>query len=243
MKLCALSVLVLLGCTRGPVTPAPSNADSPKSSPVVSVAQPTPEKKNDAPVKDIAKPHDNPQLIRNNERGIIRGIVRGDKDSADAVVWLKPLHNTTLQSPPIERVRLRVEQDEFRPHVLLAQKGSVLELRTVEPRADFQASGAATFSETIERGMQRTFPLSTPGLIEVRSQLHPQRAPAYLWVLDGVPGVLTGSDGTFRLPPVPPGEFELTLWHAKQSSTRVPLSLKDNEGVEVRWTLTKPSNE
>lgn len=234
---CSILVCLLLGCARGPGTPAPSEAESTKSSPVVSVAQPTTERKNDAPTKDIAKQQENPQVIRTNEKGVLRGIVRRERGIADAVVWLTPVGQTKLPSPPIETVRLSVEQGTYRPPVLLAQKGSVLELRTVDERADFQASGAATFSETIERGTMRTFPLSTPGRIEVRSQLHPQCAPASIWVLDGVPGVRTGSDGRFQFPPVSPGDYELMLGYEKQPPVRVRITLGTHEGVEVRWTL------
>ena len=247
MKFWPLFVLLcfIIGCSRAPVNPAPADVDKSKPPPaVIPVAQPTPEKKNDTPVKDIAKPRENPEIVRNNERGIIRGIVRREDGAnsgiAGAVVWLKPTGKTTLQPPPVETVRLSVEQDEYRPHVLLAQKGGSLELRTVEERSDFQASGAAAFSETIQRGTQRTFPLTTAGLIEVRSQLHPKRSPAYLWVLDGVPGTLTGSDGRFHLPPVSAGEYELVLGHEKQQPARVRLALGANEGAEVRWTLPKP---
>ena len=142
-----LALCLSIGCSRTPMNPTPSDVDKSKPPPaVIPVAQPTPEKKNDTPVKDIAKPRENPEIVRNNERGIIRGIVRREDGAnsgiAGAVVWLKPTGKTTLQPPPVETVRLSVEQDEYRPHVLLAQKGGSLELRTVEERSDFQASGA-----------------------------------------------------------------------------------------------------
>lgn len=234
-----LALCLSIGCARAPVSPPPADTD--KSNPptaVIPVAKPTPEKKTDASVKNIAKPRENPEIVRTNEPGVIRGVVGGER-IANAVVWLKPIDKTTLQAPPVETVRLSVEQGDYRPHVLLAQKGGVLELRTVDERADFQASGAAAFSETIQRGTQRTFPLTTVGLIEVRSQLHPQRNPAYIWVLDGVPGTLTGTDGRFQLPPVSIGEYELVLWHERRHPTTVRLKLSDNEGAEVRWILPK----
>lgn len=190
-------------------------------------------------MKDIAKPRENPEIVRTKERGVIRGVVYGER-VANVVVWLKPIGKTTLQPSPVEMVRLSVEQGDYRPHVLLAQKGSVLELRTVDERADYQASGAATFSDILTRGTQRKYPVSTPGLIEVRSQLHPQRSPAYIWVLDSVPGTLTGTDGRFQLPPVSAGEYELVLWHETQHPTIVRLNLSANEGAEVRWILPKP---
>jgi hypothetical protein len=231
VRMVLLSLCAAFGCSRAPEHPVASDA-APPSPPVVSVAQPLPEKKIDAPVKDIAKARQNPEIIRNNERGIVRG-----EGVANAVVWLKPLGKTTLPAPPTETVGLSVEKGGYRPHLAVAQKGSVLELRTVDERADFQASGAATFSEILQRGMQRTFPLSTAGPIEVRSQLHPDRAPAYVWVLDGVPGTVSDKDGRFRLPPIPAGEYELVLEREKRQAERVRLTLGVNEGAEVRFSF------
>lgn len=243
-----VAMSLMIGCSRAPVSPAPSDSVAPKPSVVVPVAKPIPEKKTEIPVKDIAKPKDNPEILRTNERGILRGIVRRKGGAmpgvAGAVLWVKTAGKTTIPPPPVETVRLSVEQGEYRPHLTLAQKGGAIELRTVDERADFQASGAATFSETIQRGEQRTFPLSSPGLIAVSSQLQPRRLPAYVWVLNGVPGTLTGTDGQFRLPPLSAGEYELVLWHEDGRANamtphraRVRLTLDANDGAEVRWTL------
>jgi hypothetical protein len=241
---------LLIGCSRAPVSPTPAAEGAPNPSAVVSVVKSAPEKKIETPVKDIAQARNNPEILRTNERGILCGIVRQEGRAmpgvAGAVLWVTPANKTTMQPPLVETVCLSVEQGEYRPHVVLAQKGGILELRTVDERADFQASGAATFSETIQRGEQRTFPLASAGLIAVHSQLQPRRLPAYVWVLDGVPRTLTGSDGQFRLPPLSAGEYELVLWHedghANATTPRtahVRLTLGANDGAEVRWTLPK----
>jgi hypothetical protein len=207
---------------------------------------------------------DNPVVLRNKEAGVLRGVVRWEGPEplhatshlridpathgvAGAVIRLHALGKTKLATPPAEPVRLVVDRGEYRPHVVLAQKGSTLELRSIEERADFQASGVAVFSETMQRGESRTFRLASAGLIEVRSQLQPDRTPAYVWVLDGSPGALTATDGQFRLPPVPTGEYELTLWHedwhtderAPPRTARVRIALGEGEGAEVRWTLAE----
>jgi hypothetical protein len=258
-----LLLALLLGCARTTVAPVVSSEQREQSSYLPSAGNlpAAPTKKTDPPLKEIAKPRDNPEIIRTNERGIIRGVVRWEgaapnpatprlqidpatQGIAQTAVWLLSARNTTSQ-PPTEPVRLSVERDEYRPHIVLAQKGSTLELGTVEDRADFQASGAATFSETIQRGDRRTFPLSSPGLIEVRSQLQPKRTPAYIWVLDGAPGTLTAADGQFRLPPVSAGEYDLVLWHegwptneAAPHQAKAHITLGASDGAEVRWTLT-----
>jgi hypothetical protein len=260
----ALLLSISLGCARAPVAsdPQPAVTESPTT-------KQTTEKSKSEPKETLERlpppaQDENPVVIRNKEAGILRGVVRWEgpeplhaaprlridsatRGVAGSVIRLNALGKSKSTSPPAEPVRLVAERGEYRPHVILAQKGSTLELRSVEERADFQASGASAFSETIRRGDSRAFRLSSPGLIEVRSQLQPERVPAYIWVLDGSPGALTGTDGQFRLPPVPPGEYELTLWHedwhadepAPPRTLRVRIALGEGEGAEVRWTLAE----
>lgn len=270
MKPCPALVLLLcllMGCSKTPVSPAPADTDKDKPSAVLSTdkprSMPVTEKKADTLNKDIAKPRENPEIVRTKERGIIHGVVRWEGAEpkpptprlridtathgiAQAAVWLVPADRKMKPVFPATEVQLSAEPGEYRPHILLAQKGSRLELRTTEDRADFQASGAASFSETLQRGRFLSLPLSSPGLIEVRSQLQPQRLPAYIWVLDSVFGTLTEKEGTFRLPQVPAGEYELMLWHEgwrnnapTPQPTRVRLVLGADEGVDVRWRLAE----
>jgi hypothetical protein len=254
---------LLIGCSKTSVSPAPADADKDKPSAILSVAAATSEKKTDTLKKGIAKPRENPEIVRTKERGLIRGVVRWEGTEptpptprlridtathgiAQTAVWLVPADRKRKSIFPATTVQLSAEQGEYRPHILLAQKGSRVELRTTEDRADFQATGAASFSETLQRGRFSSLSLSTPGLIEVRSQLQPQRLPAYIWVLDSVLGTLTEKDGTFRLPQVSAGEYDLMLWHESwrideptPQPVRVRLALGADDGIEVRWTLTK----
>jgi hypothetical protein len=259
----SLLLSLLIGCAKAPVSSVPLDTAKEKprpARPIVAPA-PVPPKKVEAPPAPARR--DNPEIVTNKESGIIRGVVRWEgaqpaKASprlridpvshgiAQAVVQVLPPSKPIAPVAP-EAVRLVIEQGEYRPHIVLAAKGGTIELRTIDERADFQASGAATFSETIQRGERRDFPLSSAGLIEVRSQLKPERTPAYIWVLDGTAGALSGADGQFRLPPMPAGEHELMLWHedwhtseeAAPRTVRVRIKLGPGEGAEVRWTLAE----
>jgi hypothetical protein len=70
--------------------------------------------------------------------------------------------------------------------------------------------------------------------------------PAYLRVLDHRYHAVTGRDGRFELPRVPPGEYEVMLWHeswepdARPVRARVRVKLDAGRGAEVRWTLPRP---
>lgn len=265
----AMLLALSIGCARAPVSTAvpdavPEKSPSPLPAVVKPTSPPTPNNtKQQLPRKEIAVPRANPEVLKNKERGLIRGVVRWEGAEpaqptprlridrathgiAQTAVWLVSANKSVTQ-PPAEPVRLSAEQGAYRPHLVLAPKGGAIELCTTEERADFQASGAATFSETIPGGDRRVFPLSSAGLIEVHSQLQPERLPAFVWVLENGPGTLTAADGRFRLPPVPAGNYELMLWHEDwhpspafaPRTARVRITLGADEGAEVRWTLTE----
>ena len=239
MKPCYGPTVALLfslswGCSRTPVAndPQPAAKDNPTAERAAGKAKPEVQTEQKETLERLPPPgrDENPVVVRTKESGILRGVVRWEGPEplhatprlridpathgiAGTVIRLHALGKTKPAPSPIEPVKLVAERSEYRPHIVLAQKGSTIESRSVEESADFQASGAAAFSETIQRGDSRMFRLSSPGLIEVCSQLQPERAPAYIWVLDDSPAALSATDGQFRLPPVPPGEYELLLWH------------------------------
>jgi hypothetical protein len=252
-----------IGCTKAPVSSVPQDTakEKPRAPRPIAVSPPVPPRKVEASPAPARR--DNPEIIPNKETGVIRGVIRwagavparatprlridpASHGVADTVVRI--VSSSRAITPATETVQLVAEPGAYRPHIVLAPKGGRIELRTIDARADFQASGAATFSETISRGERRDFPLSSAGLIEVRSELQPQRTPAYIWVLDGAPAAVSGTDGQFQLPPVPPGEHELALWHEdwRTSATgsprtaRVRIKLGPGEGAEVRWALAEP---
>jgi uncharacterized protein (DUF2141 family) len=55
--------------------------------------------------------------------------------------------------------------------------------------------------------------MKKPGLIVVRCDVHAWMS-AYVWVVEG-PSAVTGEDGAFVIPNLPPGTYEVTAWHEK----------------------------
>jgi hypothetical protein len=232
------------GCG-GPPAP-PQNIPSPSD-------QSEKETPKDPVVSTSEKPADkpappNPSVAPTKEGGVVRGEVRcGDAPAADAVAWLTPAP-ASLSNPAGDPVTLALRWAAFRPHVAVARQGAVVQLSARDGSADFVTSGAASFSASLRQGETATFPLRNAGLVEVRSELHADWAPAYVHVVDRGIAVVTGSDGVFRLPDLPSGDYELALWHEswvgsdgptppEKRWTRVKLTVKAGEGAEVRWTL------
>jgi hypothetical protein len=162
---------------------------------------------------------------------------------AGVMVWLvKPPADPAGQP---EAAQLRQVRGNFEPHVQVARVGSALRLSTRDDAADFQLQGKANVSRRVQRGKFASVPLARTGLVEVTSETRPWMTPAYVRVLDHRYHAVTGPDGRFALPAVPPGEYEVVLWHeswgpeVKPPRAQVTVKLGARQGAEVRWTLPR----
>jgi hypothetical protein len=178
------------------------------------------------------------------------------KGVANVAVWLLRAPAFPLEGvapAPPEPVRLSQREGNFVPHVLVAQQGAELRLGTTDDEADFQTSGAIAVSVRLNRGQSRPVALPRVGVVEVRSEARPWMTPAFLHVVEHGYHAVTDPDGQFRLPAVPPGEYEVLLWHegwgpgdAKNPGAidavraRVRVNLEPDQGAVVEWLLTNP---
>jgi hypothetical protein len=48
---------------------------------------------------------------------------------------------------------------------------------------------------------------------------------------------VTGEDGTFELPTLPPGEYEITAWHETLGTQTQTITLEDGEPATVDFTF------
>jgi len=110
----------------------------------------------------------------------------------------------------------------FWPHVqLVAPVGAILELsngdsvrRTVRARRWSDNSRDLIFSHTLAtQGRSRSVRLDRDGFVELRSLEEGEAANAWLVVQRHPYYAITDERGRFRLDEVPPGTYELVVWH------------------------------
>jgi hypothetical protein len=126
----------------------------------------------------------------------------------------------------------------------------MLRLTAGDAPADLVSSGAAVFSRSLKAGESADEPLRRAGIVEVRSQLHPEWGTAYVHVFDHGFAAVAGPDGKFTLPAVPAGENEYTLmlWcegggagaAPEKRGFRLP-KLAAGEGAALKWKLDGPA--
>ena len=111
----------------------------------------------------------------------------------------------------------------FVPHVMVAPKGAMMKVRNDDPvlhnshfylvQADSKKKNIINLAlpkQGVEIGKKKI--LRKPGLLSVQCDAH-EFMQGWIWVVENPYAVLTKSDGKFELPDVPPGTYELVVWH------------------------------
>jgi hypothetical protein len=257
----ALLAMTLAGCSRQPNRKDVQLAIAPPSpsSPAKTISGP---ERIPAPTLVTALAPGEPVVIVNNEAGVLSGRIvwEGASDGAalperlridpkepgvaDAVVFLAAPRAADDKPPPELSASLTQRDRVYVPRVQAVPRGTVLALRSADEKASFRASGAADFSCLAARGKEQKRTLKQPGLVEIRSELNPELA-GYIWVFAHPHFAVSDSQGRFSMAQVPPGSYEVELWHegwrrdspAIQKKVRVEIG--PGQGASIRWVLAE----
>lgn len=169
------------------------------------------------------------QVCRHHEGRVVspRLQVDGDGGVAYAVVYLRQIDHgkplATLDAPmtldqlgclyePFVQVMPQkgeltlINSDPLNHNVHARQEG------VRDPFNYAMPNSAWPEKQTIRKRMIR------PGLVSVSCDVH-MWMNAYIWVVQHPYYAVTGPDGRFQLNDIPPGEYELALWHAGWEAT------------------------
>ncbi len=136
-----------------------------------------------------------------------------------AVVTLKRLDGSTPKPPPLNRPLLQKEK-RFVPHVLAVPLGSTVDFRNEDEifHNVFSLSAAAKFDTGLHRGGSDTpVKFDKPGIVELLCNIHASML-GYLVVVDTPWYAVADGSGAFQIRNVPPGEYEVSVWHESATS-------------------------
>lgn len=137
---------------------------------------------------------------------------------ANAVVWLDGAAAPAGSRPATVSVTLDQQRCRFTPHVSTATAGAQLALTSRDPVLHNVHAflGARTlFNVAIPvAGMVVRKPLPDPGRVTVKCDVHSWMS-AHVHVFRHPYHAVTGADGTFQIPRVPPGTYPVKLWHER----------------------------
>lgn len=174
-------------------------------------------------------------------RGIIAGEVtvrdRGGKersDRSDVVVYIEKLPR---RFAALKRVRRMAQRDKsFTPRVMAVTRGSTVEF----PNEDkffhnvFSLSEGNTFDLGLYRaGTSKSVTFEKSGVVDVYCNIHPNMW-AQILVLENPFYAVTGKEGTFELPRLPPGTYTLAAWISGGELTRQQVRVEAGGRVNVK---------
>ena len=136
-------------------------------------------------------------------------------DLADAVVYLEGPGGAPAAKPVSQQIT--ISDKTFSPHVLVIPLGSTVTFPNHDPfdHNVFSAGQANTFDLGLYgRGEGKSFVFAAPGLVRIYCNVHPRMA-AFVYVVPNRWYVQPGADGSFNIAGVPPGNYQLHVWHER----------------------------
>lgn len=129
----------------------------------------------------------------------------------------------------------------FRPHVLATRVGQPIVVKNSDPflhsvhSLDAEDAPAFDFAQpTI--GRRDVEPLRAVETFQVRCDLHPWMN-AWVRVFNHPYFALTGADGSFALPPLPPGTYRIKAWHEMLGVREKTVEIRAGRAAIVNLTF------
>jgi plastocyanin len=173
--------------------------------------------------------------------GTIRGRVeilekssRKPADLTDVVVWLEGVR----AKPKPAKATMGMKAKTFTPHVVAVGVGTTVEFPNDDPifHNVFSVSGENRFDlDLYKRPKVGRYTFENPGIVRVYCNIHPQMS-AVVVVRDNPYFAKASADGSFTIPDVPAGRYQLRAWHeraAQEASADVTVTAAGETGAKL----------
>jgi plastocyanin len=170
-------------------------------------------------------------------RGRLTVLDKGKEQADDvgqAVIWLD-------RPGPVQAVQAEIttSKKSFSPHVLVVPVGSTVAFPNHDPfnHNVFSLSEEQPFDLGLYgRGATRSVRFTRAGIIRVYCNVHAQMS-ALVVVRDGPDFTQPEGDGSFVLPQVPAGRYQLHAWHERSEGISQPLDVPSSGLADVALQL------
>jgi plastocyanin len=149
------------------------------------------------------------------------GAVTGRVESTgkgEVAVWLEPLKvDTEATARPGPKRTIDQRNKTFVPHLLVTQSGSSVAFPNHDPffhNAFSNYSGQVFDTGLYAPGTSKVITFRRPGIARVFCNIHPTMS-AVVVVVDSPYYAVASKTGTFSIPDVPPGEYQLRVFYER----------------------------
>ena len=165
--------------------------------------------------------------------------VRGVRDARNVVVYLEDVSGEF--ELPVEKPLIDQENLVFTPHVLPVLVGTTINFGNsdnVQHNVFSPSKGQKFNLGTFGEGVVREVAFTSTGVVAILCNVHAEMS-AYIVVLENPFFVLTGPDGTFTIPDVPPGEYTISTWHEKLRDSSQKITVNAGETTNINFELRR----
>ena len=174
----------------------------------------------------------------------IEGTVKatGLPSGADAIVYIQQAAGTF--AAPATPVTLDQRSMQFSPHVLPLVVGSTVRFLNNDPTAhnvfspDHEKYNLGTWPQGQSKDHTFATCVKAPCAYVQLCRVHPEME-GYVVVLQNPFFAVTSADGHYKIENVPPGNYTVAVWHAKEKAQPKPVTVDAARPTTTDFVLTK----
>jgi len=157
------------------------------------------------------------------------------KDFSGVAVWLSTPGKTGARAPK-RRALMEQKDKKFIPHVLVIETGTTVDFPNLDPifhNAFSNFNGQIFDLVLYPPGSSQSVRFRRPGIVRIFCNIHPSMS-AVIAVVDSSYFTTTEDDGSFSIPDVPAGAYQVHYFHERatpENLERLTTSLSVSAGV------------
>ena len=158
--------------------------------------------------------------------------VRKHFDYSGVVIWLEPVSGAATVTVAGRRAEMVQKEKRFTPHVLPIAVGTTIDFPNYDPifhNAFSNYNGQIFDVGLYPPGSTRSILFRRPGVVRVFCNIHPTMS-AVIVVLRSPYFAVSGRNGVFSIPNVPPGSYRLHIFHERATEQTLEAL---GRGIEV----------
>jgi plastocyanin len=186
-----------------------------------------------APVANVAAPAAPPATPTVGVSGTVSG--GGPQGPGGAVIWLKRTNGETPRPAPAHGKVITQRNKAFLPHVLVVPVGSKVVFRNEDPifHNIFSLTKPNEFDTGLyKEGASYTQTFKHPGAVQLLCNIHASML-GFVVVVDTPFYAQADAAGAFAIRGVPPGDYQIEVWHENASQPTVQRLAVGADGARV----------